>query len=100
MIADKRYINTRNPFCPRPHPRYLWFKNQTVTRILDKKDMSSAIMDEFSATGYTRRHYHLSPVNVRVQETAPELSTVGTTCVEPEPTLSEACVERYWQQKT
>jgi hypothetical protein len=66
MIADKKYINTRNPFCPRPNPRYLWFKNQTVTQILDKQDMRGAILDEVSVTGYTHRHHHLSPTNERV----------------------------------
>jgi hypothetical protein len=34
--------------------------------ILATKDMRGAILDEFSATGYTRRHYRLSPTNERV----------------------------------
>lgn len=35
--------------------------------------MGGAILGDLSVKGYTRRHYHLSPANERVAETAAAL---------------------------
>lgn len=82
MIVDKKYVDTHNRYCPRPRSRsrsrFLWFDSQTVIRKLDTKEMGGAILGDLSVAGYTPRHYHLSPTNVRVAETAPELSTIDT----------------------
>ncbi|KAI4631049.1 hypothetical protein J4E83_002577 [Alternaria metachromatica] len=72
-VIDKRWANVHNPFCPRPRARFLWFDKQTVIKKLDTKEIGGAILGDLSATGYTRRHFHLWPANERVAETAAAL---------------------------
>jgi len=72
-MIDTKWANVNNRFCPRPRSRFLWFDKQTVIKKLDTKEMGGAILGDLSATGYTRRHFHLWPANERVAETAAAL---------------------------
>jgi len=71
MLVDKRYVHINPPYCPRPHPTYLWCKDQTVHVELEAKALGKAIIDDLSVEGYTRRHYSTWPANIRAAESAP-----------------------------
>ena len=65
ILVVNKYQNVVNPFCPRPPEQFLWWNSNTIRRVLPESGIGPAILADF-IKGFTCRHYHGAPDNVRV----------------------------------